>query len=181
MIGAANNWAEGDDEGAAVTPITGDGTYSVDWDVTGGGTDTVQFLAVLITPDGETENFTTDTFKNLKVSLDEVWVDGVKIEDYTVSEKAINTHYYEGEGPGVTRLYLHDDWSTKIKDLASKTTIAKDIRVVFTISGTGHEGPAVTTTEQTTTTTEKITTTTTTTTTEATTEPTTTTTTTTAI
>ena len=44
----------------------------------------------------------------------------------------------------------------KIKDLASKTTITKDIRVVFTISGTGHEGPAVTTTEQTTTTTEKI-------------------------
>lgn len=179
MIGAASNWAAGENEGAAVTPIYGDGTYEIVWDVTGGGTDTVQFLAGLIEPTGDTENFTTDTFENLQVTLDEVWVDGVQLTDYAVSTKAINTRYYEGDGPGVTRMYLRDDWSTKIADLAGDTTITQAIKVVFTISGTGIEGGSTETTSETTTTTTEITseTTTTTTETETTTETTTTTTT----
>lgn len=178
MIGGAENWKAGDDAGAAVTPIYGDGQYSISWDVTGGGTDTVQFLCGLISPVGESENFTTDTFEDLAVTIDEVWIDGVKL-DYTPSANAVNTRYYEGEGPGVSRMYLHDDWSTKIKDLPSKTTITQEVKLVFTISGTGiGSGPVVTTTEEvvTTTTGETTVTTkeTTTTTTEATTEQTTT-------
>lgn len=52
-LGADQNWTAGENEGAAITPITGDGTYTVSWDVTGGGgTNTVQFLAVVIAPDG---------------------------------------------------------------------------------------------------------------------------------
>ena len=42
-LGADQNWTAGENEGAAITPITGDGTYTVSWDVTGGGgTNTVQ-------------------------------------------------------------------------------------------------------------------------------------------
>ena len=73
--------------------ITGDGQYEVEWvvDPEIGGTDTVQFLAVMIEPDGTVENFTIDSLPDLEITLDEVWIDGKQLTDYTVSENAVNT------------------------------------------------------------------------------------------
>ncbi len=118
--------------------ITGDGQYEVEWvvDPEVGGTDTVQFLAVIIEPDGTVENFTTDSLPNLEITLDEVWIDGKQLTDYTASENAVDTRYYEGTtNPGTSRIYLHDDWSTKIKDLAGDTEILESVKVVFTVKG----------------------------------------------
>ena len=97
-------------------------------------------LAVCIAPNTSAgvKNFTTDTYPDLKVTLDEVYVDGQKL-NYSVSDKAINTAYYE-KGSGVTRIYLHDNWSgTNLTDMPDMT-IANSIKAVFTISGTGQTG-----------------------------------------
>lgn len=136
------NWAPGDNSGVTTASVTGDAQYEVTWNLSNadGATETGDswFLAVCISPTNGTENFTTDTFADLKVSLDEVYVNGKKL-DYTVSSDAINTAYYEN-GPGVTRLYLHNDWvAPKITDLASGT-IEGSIKAVFTVSGTGLTG-----------------------------------------
>ncbi len=136
MIGGAECWGL-EDVAAPSTyaEINGDGTYEVTWDVTGGGTDTVQFLGVQIAPNNGLDNFTTDTFPGLEVSLDEVWIDGVQLTDYVVSDAAINTAYYEGAA-GTTRIYLHDDWAgTGVEDLPSATNISQSIKVVFTVTG----------------------------------------------
>lgn len=134
QIGAEQSWDAGDLAGNPGVDITGNGTYTVTWDVTG-GTDTLQFLAVVISPVGETENFTTDTFENLAVSVNSVSIDGAPVEGYTASASAINTAYYEN-GPGVTRIYLHDDWAgTGTADLPSATNITSSVAVTFTVSG----------------------------------------------
>ncbi len=136
MIGGAECWGL-EDVAAPSTyaEINGDGTYEVTWDVTGGGTDTIQFLGVQIAPNNSLDNFTTDTFPTLEVSLDEVWIDGVQLTDYVVSDAAINTAYYEGAA-GTTRIYLHDDWAgTGVEDLPSATNISQSIKVVFTVTG----------------------------------------------
>ena len=62
----------------------------------------------------------------------------------------------------MTRIYLRDDWATKIGDLPSKTTITQEVKVVFTIGGTGITGTVTedtgtTTAESTTTTSESTT------------------------
>lgn len=136
MIGGAECWGL-EDVAAPSTyaEINGDGTYEVTWDVTGGGTDTIQFLGVQIVPNNGLDNFTTDTFPTLEVSLDEVWIDGEQLTDYVVSDAAINTAYYEGAA-GTTRIYLHDDWAgTGVEDLPSATNISQSIKVVFTVTG----------------------------------------------
>ena len=134
QIGAEQSWDAGDLAGNPGVDITGNGTYTVTWDVTG-GTDTLQFLAVVISPVGEAENFTTDTFENLAVSVNSVSIDGAPVEGYAASASAINTAYYEN-GAGVTRIYLHDDWAgTGTADLPSATNITSSVAVTFTVSG----------------------------------------------
>ncbi|MBQ8296151.1 MAG: hypothetical protein IJX77_00025 [Ruminococcus sp.] len=141
MIGAESCW--GPDEVNALSTaatINGDAQYEVVWDVTSsGGTDTLQFLAIQINPAEGVDNFASWTFPDLAVTLDEVWIDNVLVEDHTVSESSINTAYTEG-GPGTTRLYLRDEWVTGIEDLAGDTVITNNIRVKFTVSGLGVEG-----------------------------------------
>lgn len=137
-IGGGQCWGLDDVNDLSKTAaITGDGQYEVEWvvDPEVGGTDTVQFLAVIIEPDGTVENFTTDSLPKLEITLDEVWIDGEQLTDYTASEKAIDTKYYEKSKPGVSRIYLHDEWSTKIKDLPGDTEILESVKVVFTVKG----------------------------------------------
>lgn len=137
-IGGGQCWSLDEvNELSSTAAITGDGQYEVEWvvDPEIGGTDTIQFLAVVIEPDGTVENFTTDSLPSLEIALDEVWIDGKQLTDYTVSDNAINTGYYETSKPGTSRIYLHDDWGTKIKDLAGDTVILESVKVVFTVKG----------------------------------------------
>lgn len=138
------NWGDGENSGCTVASIDGDAQYEVVWNLTCEGaatkTDSSWFLAVCITPNTSAgvENFTTDTYPDLKVTLDEVYVNGQKL-NYSVSDNAINTAYYEKK-PGVTRIYLHDNWSgTNLTDMPDMT-IENSIKAVFTISGTGQTG-----------------------------------------
>lgn len=138
QLGGDQSWNV--DDFASPVAIDGDAQYEVEWTLTAGGTETVQFLAVCIAPTGDADNFTTDSFPNLTASIDEVWIDGVKVDGYTASAAAINTAYYES-ATGVTRLYLHDEWAgTGVADLPGATAVSQSVKVVFTIAGTGVEG-----------------------------------------
>ena len=142
MIGANGCW--GIDEVNALSSsatINGNAQYEVKWDVTEtGGTDTLQFLAISMFAAEGVTNFNSHTFPDLKITLDEVWIDNVLVEDYTVSDAAITTTYYEGSS-GTCRIYLHDDWAgTGVADLPTETTILENIRVKFTISGLYNDG-----------------------------------------
>lgn len=138
-IGAGECWGlDQVNDLSKTAAITGDGQYEVEWvvDPELGGTDTVQFLAVMIEADGTVENFTTDSLPDLEITLDEVWIDGKQLTDYVASDNAVNTRYYESATkPGMSRIYLHDDWGTHIEDLPGKTEILESVKVVFTIKG----------------------------------------------
>ena len=135
MLGADSCWNIGEVNDDSTTAfVTGDGQYTVEWVPAGGGTDTVEFLAVQINPIGES-TFTTDSYPELALTVDEVWIDGVQVTDYTTSDGAVNVRYYDADNPGVSRIYLHDDWGTKTADLPSATTITQSVKVVFTVSG----------------------------------------------
>ena len=131
-FGTEGNWDAGDSDGVSVTSITGDGQYTVEWELSSATeTGSSWFLCVVIEPTGDVENMTTDTFPNLEVTLDEVTVDG---ESYDVSETFINTAYYESS-TGVTRIYLHDDWTGVDCNVLDDMTITDNITATFTISG----------------------------------------------
>lgn len=135
---------------ASVATIDGDAQYECKWTVseaTSTGADNF-FLTVVIEPVGAVENFTTDTLPNLTATLDEVWIDGVQLSGYDAS-KAVNTSYYEN-GPGVTRIYLRSDWADggQTQIVPNDQTVESEIKVLFTVAGTGQEGTSNVTEEE---------------------------------
>ncbi len=147
-VGSASNWNEGDNSDVSVTSIDGDAQYQATWDfseATNTGTGGDWFLAVVITPDDTSSNFTTDTYPDLKVTLDEVYVDGNLITGYDASN-AVNTAYYE-KTPGVTRIYVNSSWADGKTLLFDNQDVESQIKVVFTVSGLGVEGTSNVTTD----------------------------------
>ena len=134
-IGATQVWgADEVTDGSKTANINGDAQYEVVWNVTDGGTDTVEFLAVQI------PGLSSDKYADLAVTVDGVYVDGKEVEGYTTSADAINLAYTEG-GAACTRIYLIDGWAgTGVADIAGNTAITSSLKVVFTVSGTGIEG-----------------------------------------
>ena len=146
-VGSNTNWKTD----VNATSITGDGEYTVSWDLeTASGS--IDFLAVQIDKAGDTENFTTDTFKDLKVSLSSVSINGEEVTDAVTDDKVVNTRYYEGAN-GATRIYLNGKWAGAAGALdnfdASKVENGiSTISVTFTVEGTGKT--TTTTTSETT-------------------------------
>lgn len=134
-IGATSVWgADEVTEGSKVANVNGDAQYEVEWKVTDGGTDKIEFLAVQI------PGLSSDKYADLAVTVDGVYVDGNAVEGYTTSAEAITYTYTEG-GPACTRIYLIDGWTgTGVADIAGDTAITSSLKVVFTVSGTGVEG-----------------------------------------
>ena len=120
-------------EGSKTANIDGDAQYEVVWNVTDGGTDTLEFLAVQI------PGLSNDKYENLAVKVDGVYIDGKAVENYETSAAAIDLNYVEGTA--ATRIYLIDQWAgTGVEDLAADTAITQSLKVVFTVSGTGKDG-----------------------------------------
>ncbi len=135
QIGAEQVWAADEiTAGSTVANVNGDAKYMVEWVCgEGGGTEGIEFLVVQI------PGLTSDTYPDLAVTIDEVYVDGAPVAGYKPSAGAVNLAYYEGAG--ATRLNLIDRWSgADVADLAADTTITQSVKVVFTVSGTGVEG-----------------------------------------
>lgn len=133
-IGATGVWgADEITEGSKTANIDGDAQYEVVWNVTDGGTDTLEFLAVQI------PGLSSDKYENLAVKVDGVYIDGKAVENYETSAAAIDLNYVEGTA--ATRIYLIDQWAgTGVEDLAADTAITQSLKVVFTVSGTGKDG-----------------------------------------
>lgn len=133
-IGATGVWgADEITEGSKTANIDGDAQYEVVWNVTDGGTDTLEFLAVYI------PGLSSDKYENLAVKVDGVYIDGKAVENYETSAAAIDLNYVEGTV--ATRIYLIDQWAgTGVEDLAADTAITQSLKVVFTVSGTGKDG-----------------------------------------
>ena len=133
-IGATGVWgADEITEGSKTANIDGDAQYEVVWNVTDGGTDTLEFLAVQI------PGLSNDKYENLAVKVDGVYIDGKAVENYETSAAAIDLNYVEGTA--ATRIYLIDQWAgTRVEDLAADTAITQSLKVVFTVSGTGNDG-----------------------------------------
>ncbi len=146
-FGTESNWNAGENAGVNVVSVTGDAQYECTWElaeatVTGDSF----FITVVITPT-VADAFTTDSYPDLNVTLDEVWVDGAQLSGYDASA-AVDMAYYEKD-PGVTRVYIRGDWANnETKIIADNTTIESDIKVVFSISGTGAEGESNVTEEE---------------------------------
>lgn len=133
-IGATGVWgADEITEGSKTANIDGDAQYEVVWNVTDGGTDTLEFLAVQI------PGLSSDKYENLAVKVDGVYIDGKAVGNYETSAAAIDLNYVEGTA--ATRIYLIDQWAgTGVEDLAADTAITQSLKVVFTVSGTGKDG-----------------------------------------
>ncbi len=140
MIGNDTCWAIDEvNDNSTAAYVTGDGQYTVEWVLEGGGTDTLQFLAVCIAPTETSQSFTSTFYPDLFVTVNQVWIDGVLYEDYQTSDNAITYNYYESS-QGVTRIYLHDQWSgTGVADIPANTSIYQSVKVVFTIGGLGGD------------------------------------------
>lgn len=136
QIGGTNVWEPNEaTAGSTIADVNGDAQYEVEWKVTDGGTDQLQFLMVWI------PNVTTDQFPNMSVKIDAVYIDGNQVSNYTTSANAVNMAYYEQGKDTGTRLYLIDTWTgSGIEDIAKTTAVTQSVKVLFTISGTGITG-----------------------------------------
>ncbi len=132
-VGTNSSWEQNDES----VSIDGNAQYEVTWTMDASDTGSSWFLMLVIEPEGDVENFTTDTLEDLTVTLDAVYVDGVELED--LSGAVVNTAYYEG-GAGVTRIFLHDDWAGTKANCIESGTIEQSVTVVFTIAGLEEEG-----------------------------------------
>ena len=149
QVGSNTNWVKTENS----TSIAGDGEYTVSWDLKEASA-SIDFLIVQISPEGTTENFTTDSFKDLKVSLSSVSINGEEVTDAVTDGKVVNTRYYENKSdPGTTRIYLNGKWAGAAGALDNFDASKVDggistISVTFTVEGTGKT--TTTTTSETT-------------------------------
>lgn len=138
-FGTESNWNPGENDNVSIATVDGDAQYECIWNVAEAtNTGDNWLLSVVIKPVEGVDNFTTATFPELNVTLDEVWVDGVEITDFDAS-KAIDTNYYEN-GAGVTRVYIRGDWAQNPTKIIEDRDIESEVRVRFTVSGLGVEG-----------------------------------------
>lgn len=126
---------------SSVATIDGDAQYELTWTLSQAtSTGSNGFFVTVVIEPVNADNFTTATFPDLAVTLDEVWVDGTQLTGYDASN-AVNTDYYE-TATGVTRVYLRSDWADQglTKILTDDMAIESEIKVLFTVEGTGQEG-----------------------------------------
>lgn len=125
-----NNESNTDNIISHAAQLTGSGQYVASWDITGDGTKTIEYLILEL--DSVDDNFiTSNTYPNLSVTIDSVFVDGKKV-DYSTSDGAVDTAYY-GVDKGSTRIYLLNTWGKRINDLSKDTAVTQNITVTFTV------------------------------------------------
>ena len=134
-IGAVAVWSPDNvTAGSTVAEVNGDAQYEVSWAVNDIGTSSLTCLAVAI------PNVTSDKYPDLSLKVNEVSIDGM-LMDYSMSPNAVQLACYDPGKDPEARVYLFDSVKgTNIQDLAANTSITKNIKVTFTITGTGVTG-----------------------------------------
>lgn len=139
QMGSYGYWGVGDASNSEEvtstnSEITGEGTYTSSWTLTGEGTGSIEFL--ILEFEASTDNYiTSDTYPDLEITIDSVKIDGTEI-DYAATDGAIDYAYY-ANNTGTTRVYLTDTWGVcsagKINDVPSDSVIKESIEVTYTI------------------------------------------------
>lgn len=146
QAGSYTYWGEGANGNtanitASNATIDGNAQYQVSWELEGDGTGSIEFLILELTgadPENEElKNFTADQYPDLNVTVDELWIDGAKV-DYATSDAAKNLKYYENTGR--SRIYFVDTWGNVANDISKDTAITSEVKVLFTVSGLYNDG-----------------------------------------
>lgn len=134
-IGSTKVWKTTDvTMGSTIADVNGDAQYEAEWAITDGGASTIEYIALNI------PGISTNVYSNLKVTIDKIIIDGVEQTGYTTSPNAINLNFTENGTTG-TRVFLNNSWDQpNIVDVPSITPITRNIKVLFTIGGTGVVG-----------------------------------------
>ncbi|MGN1481785.1 hypothetical protein [Porcipelethomonas sp.] len=126
--------------GSTIAEIDGNAQYEATWNITGSGASSIDMLMLEIsgadTNNADIKDFTSTKYPNLSISIDEVWIDGIKIMSYTTSADATDYNYYQ-DNLGKARVYLSSNQATPklCQDIQTNTAVTQQVRVVFTVSG----------------------------------------------
>lgn len=129
--------------------VDGNAQYEATWEITGDGTGSIEFLILDIKKPADAANeFTKDTYPDLNVVVDELYIDGEEFA-FTQDTAAYNLSYYEAEGKNGTRVYLTDTWTgTSTLGVAKDQPITASVKIVFTVSGLYNDGTSNVTEEE---------------------------------
>lgn len=145
LAGPYTYWGEEDNTGNVTVKdaeIDGNAQYEAVWDITGDGTGSIEFLMLEIKETDTLGNaFTADTFPDLTLTVDEIYIDGEQF-DFTQNDDAITLKYYESETKRGSRAYLTNTFFDTDKTLGVPTdqAITSRVKVVFTVGGLYNEG-----------------------------------------
>lgn len=126
--------------GSTIAEIDGNAQYEATWNITGGGADSIDMLMLEIsgadTNNADIKDFTSTKYPNLSITIDEVWIDGIRIMSYATSADAADYNYYE-DNFGKARVYLSSNQATPklCQDIQTNTSVTQQVRVLFTVSG----------------------------------------------
>ncbi|MBQ9956839.1 MAG: NPXTG-anchored protein [Ruminococcus sp.] len=152
QAGTYTYWGESDNTGNVTVKdatVDGNAQYEATWEITGDGTGSIEFLILDIKKPAELENeFTKDTYPDLNVVVDEIYIDGQEFA-FTQDTAAYNLAYYESAGKNGTRVYLTDTWTgASTLGVAKDQPITASVKVVFTVSGLYNDGTSNVTEEE---------------------------------
>lgn len=135
--------------------ITGDGSYTVSWDVEPPTNGTITDLYIDIVAEEEPA-FTKTNYSNMNINITSIRINGSSVSNYTMSADAIQEVFENGKG--ITRIYLnHSDSTFTVNDLPANSAINSNIEITFMLTGIDPvETTTTTTTSDTTTTTTTI-------------------------
>lgn len=146
QAGTYHYWGEDDNSGNLTVKdaqIDGNAQYEATWDITGDGTGSIEFFILEIKETATLGNaFTADTFPDLSLTVDEIYIDGEEI-NFTQNGAAINLKYYESATKRGTRAYLTDTWNVNdggTLGIAADQPITSQVKVVFTVGGLYNDG-----------------------------------------
>jgi hypothetical protein len=128
--------------------IDGNGQYEAVLNLDDDGINSIQFLILQIkgaNTNDDNANFTGDMYPDLKVTVDNIYVDGYEY-DFTDAASAYQLSWYEGSGH--VRVFLNNGYNVTYNDasvadlglVSPAEGIQKQIKVVFTISGLYSDG-----------------------------------------
>ena len=141
QMGTYSQWEVSDAEanGSTVANINGNAKYEATWDITGDGTDSIQFLILQIK--GIDNEFCSYSYPDLGVTIDEIYIDNIP---YTFTDNADAYTLAWSEGSNHVRVFLTDTWSINgsgnLGIAAPANGITTQVKVVFTVSGLYNDG-----------------------------------------
>lgn len=139
QMGTYGQWDDADaaKNGSTIAKIDGNAQYEATFNITGDGTGSIEFLILQII--GIDNEFNSDKFPDLSVTVDNIYVDGTNY-NFTNNAAAYKLAWYEND-IGCVRVFLQDTWGINgTNNLGLSTAVTSEIKVVFTVGGLYNDG-----------------------------------------